>query len=386
MSTVVGDGSGLLRIGINVAAIPVEALGAGQYTVELVRALARRDDIALTLVARRDDATRWQNIAPLSTVMANAPSHRGPRLLWEEIGLTATVRTRPANFDVVHGPHYALPAWPGRPTVVTVHDLTFVDHPEWHERSKVLYFRRALRLAARRADVVVCVSERTARRFSEIYHPDAPIRVVPHGVDRERFTSSEPRPGNDSAVLDRLGVRAPYVLHTGTIQPRKDLVTLVAGFSRLADTHRELSLVLAGGNGWGTADLDAAIAASPWRERIVRLGHVDDADVPSLVRVASVVAYPSLEEGFGLPALEAMACGTALVTTQDSVMSELAGDAALLVPRSDATALADALEIALAGGPDVARRRLEGLERASTYTWKACAAGHVDAYREAAAG
>lgn len=373
-----------LDVGVNVAAIPLEALGAGQYAVELVRALARRADLRLTLVSRRGDAARWRAAAPGAQVLAVAPAGRAARVAWEELGLTATVRRRPRAFGVLHGPHYALPPLTGRPCVVTVHDLTFVDHPEWHEGSKVLYFRRALRLAARRADVVVCVSRRTAERFGELYHPDVPVLVVPHGVDHSRFTPDEPSPGIDSEVLGRVGIRQPYLLHTGTIQPRKDLTTLVAAFGRVAERERELRLVLAGGDGWGTAALDGAIAASPHAARVVRLGHVADGDIPSLVRRAAAVAYPSLEEGFGLPALEALACGTPLVTTEDSAMSEIVGEAALLVPRSAAAALAGALESVLGGGAEVARLRRAGLELASGYTWEACAAGHADAYRLAA--
>jgi glycosyltransferase involved in cell wall biosynthesis len=371
-----------LAVGVNVAAIPLDALGAGQYAVELVRALDRGDELDLTLVTRRGDAGRWAGIAPRATVLAPAPDGRLARVAWEATGLTLTVRAEPRRFAVLHGPHYSLPASPGCPEVVTVHDLTFIDHPEWHERSKVAYFGRALRLSTRRAAVVICVSERTAARYVECFRPDVPVRVVAHGVDHTRFTPVEPTPGADAGVLARLGLAGPYVLHTGTIQPRKDLPTLVAAFDRLA--RPELALVLAGGDGWGSAALDAAIAAAAARARIVRLGHVADGDVPALVRQAAVVAYPSLEEGFGLPALEALASGTALVTTADSVMSDLADGAALLVAPSDPGALADALEEALTGGADAERRRALGLARAATFSWASCAAGHVGAYREAA--
>ncbi len=375
-----------LAVGVDVAAIPLDALGAGQYALELVRALAERDDVRVTLLTRRDDARRWAGIAPRADLVAQAPADRARRLVWEEIGLGPVVRRHREAIEVLHGPHYCLPVAPGVPCVVTVHDLTFVDNPEWHERSKVLYFRRALRLASRRARVVVCVSARSAQRFVELYRPRVPVLVVPHGVDHARFAPGEPGPGADAAALRALGVHPPFVLHTGTIQPRKDLVSLVEAFDRVAGTRRDLSLVLAGGDGWGTETLDAAIASSPVRDRILRLGHVADDVVPALVRSASAVAYPSLEEGFGLPVLEALACGTPVVTTEDSAMSEIAGAAALTVARSAPDQLAGALESLLAGGVAVARRRLAGLELAAGYTWQACAEGHVAAYRQAAGG
>jgi glycosyltransferase involved in cell wall biosynthesis len=366
------------RVSIDVSAVPASPAGAGRYTLDVVAALGRRDDVALTLVSRRDDAARWDEVAPGARMVAAAPGRRPARLAWEQMRLPAVLGG--LEVDLHHGPHYTMPERAKVPKVVTVHDLTFFDHPEWHERAKVPFFRRAIRVAARHADAVVCVSRATADRLAERLAPTAPVHIVPHGVDHARFTPA----GDldvDSARLAALGVRAPYVLFVGTVEPRKDVPALVRAFDRMAGHHREIGLVIAGGPGWGRAAVDRAVAEARHAERILRTGYVPDDAVPALLRSASAVAYPSLEEGFGLPALEALACGAPLVTTTGSAMEEVAEGAALLVPPADVDALAGALDMVVRGDEGLATRRRRGLEIAARHTWAASAAGHVEVYR-----
>ena len=320
-------------------------------------------------------------------MVARAPSHRVERLVYEQVRLGPVVGalTTP-SVAVHHGPHYTMPRRSRVPCVVTVHDLTFFDHPEWHERSKVAWFRSAIRYSAAHAAVIICVSEATAGRLRDLVAPRCPVVVVPHGVDHARFVAEEPEPGADGEILERLGLFRPYVLHLGTLEPRKGVVDLVAAFGRLAGDRPELELVLAGGTGWGDRPILQAIAASRSLGRIRRLGYVGDAEVPALLRRASVVAYPSLEEGFGMPALEALACGAPLVTTTGTPMADVAGDSALLVPSGQPRALAAAIAQAMAeeSTADRARRRARGLAIAARHTWEACAEGHLEAYRIAA--
>lgn len=375
---------GTLSVSIDVSAIPPDPRGAGRYTIDLVEALAGREDLELTLISRSADARRWCALAPRASVLAAAPGPRPLRLVWEQVAMPGVLaRARP---DVHHGPHYTMPERAQLPMVVTVHDLTFFDHPEWHEAVKVPFFRRAIRRAAERADVVVCVSEATARRFRELLHPQARVMVAPHGVDGRRFRPPEApgvSAGDDAERLEAAGICGPYVAFLGTIEPRKGIELLVEAFDRLAARWPEHSLVLAGGGGWGAASLERAVSRMSHGGRLVRPGYLDDDTVPALLRRADVVVYPARVEGFGLPVIEALACGTPVVTTRGSVMDELAGGAALTFPAGRADALAEVIEAVLQGQAEGYLRRLSGLEIASGYTWAASAAAHVAAYRAA---
>ncbi|MHB8330201.1 MAG: glycosyltransferase family 4 protein, partial [Acidimicrobiales bacterium] len=307
---------------LDVSAVPDQPVGAGRYTIDLAAALAQRDDIALMLWSRRRDRRRWPTPA---TVRAVAPVSRPARLAWEQLRLPGLLARSGAA--VHHGPHYTMPQRARLPMVVTIHDMTFLDHPEWHERTKVPVFSRAIRVAAQRADALICVSRYTAELLEQRTTPRGRLFVIPHGVDHDRFRPEEPDQGADEQVLHRLGVRLPFVLFLGTLEPRKSVPDLVRAFERVATVRPDVSLVLAGRPGWRAHEIERTLADTPATGRIVRTGYVPDAEVPALLRRAAAVAYPAREEGFGLPALEALACGAPLVTTRGTAMAELAGDA-----------------------------------------------------------
>jgi glycosyltransferase involved in cell wall biosynthesis len=369
-------GAPVNRVAVDATAVPARLTGAGVYVARVLAELAARDDLELEAFCAPSSAGALAapglRLRPVRLAGAGRPA----RIAWTQ--LLAGRAARRAGAGLLHGVHYELPLRSRLPQVVTVHDLTLLTHPEWHEASKVRYFGWAMRRAVATATRVLCVSATTAADLTErLGVPGDRVDVTPLGTDL--------RPATDAQVAEvrrRLGLDGPYLLGLGTVEPRKDLPTLVRAFAALAAElpHR---LVLTGLAGWGAGELEAAVAASGVADRILVTGYVADADKAALLTGADVFAYPSRYEGFGLPVLEAMACGTPVVTTTGGSLPEVAGDAATLIDPGDEDALAAAIA-KLATDPaarqDAATR---GLARAATFTWKRCADLTATAYARA---
>jgi glycosyltransferase involved in cell wall biosynthesis len=358
-----------LRVAFDATAIPAQRVGAGVYVAELLCALDRLDADMHVFVNARDSAEFATSI-PNATLHAVRLPNRAARIAWAHYVLPLALRRlRP---DVVHGPHYTLPRV-STAGVVTFHDPTFFTMPELHERSKVVYFTRAARKGIDRAARVIAVSEYARRGAVEHGGADpARVDVVFNGVDPARYSP----PATDETV-------DPYILFVGALEPRKDVPNLIAAFAALARNGFAHRLVLAGPPAWGADRVDAAIHRLG--VAVDRLSYVPEDRKIDLYRHASLFVYPTIAEGFGLPVLEAMACGAPVVTTTGSAPEEIAGDAALLVPPRDAYALREAMARVL-GDPELAASlRRQGPERARQFTWERTAAGTLDAYRKAIA-
>lgn len=373
---------------LDVSAVPAKPAGAGRYTIEVARSLAARDDLDLTLLARRSDIDRWRALVD-ADVQGLVPDGRLGRLAFERWRMGRAVDRR--GVAVHHSPHYTMPGSMRTPAVVTIHDVTFFERPEVHEAAKVRFFTAAIARAASSAGALVCVSQRTADRLGRHVDVSVPVVVAPHGIDHDRFTTTGPGDDADARQLVDLDLGlnpdAKRIVSLGTLEPRKGLGTLIAAFDQMAAEDPDLELVIVGQRGWGTDEIDRLVAASSAGSRIRLLGYVADDAVPVLLRTASVVAYPSVDEGFGLPALEALACGAALVTTSGSVMEEICGTAPWYCDPGDVASLRQALAAAMAADREErGRRRGDGVATAARFTWSASADRHLEAYRLAADG
>ncbi|MGK2956847.1 MAG: glycosyltransferase family 4 protein [Acidimicrobiales bacterium] len=390
-----------MRVAIDVSAIPDDPAGAGVYVFELIKALGKLSPatdpetnldthLDLHLVARNDDGERWHSVAPTATIHSVVPISRPSRLAWEQ--MLAPRLAKQIEADVWHGPHYTIPLMMplSKPShqrknpasVVTIHDLTFFDHPEWHERSKVAYFRPMIRAAAKRSQVLIGVSDWTTKRLIEIVGPKAAVVTITHGVDHARFSPSDRHQrSKDLSLLSALGISAPFIAFAGTIEPRKNITSLIRSFDAIAEDQLNLQLVIAGQPGWGSDEVKKALSNSRHRDRIILTGYVETEVIPALFRQATVVAYPSLEEGFGLPALEALACGAPLVTTTGSAMEDVVGEAAILVPPNDDASLTQALSHLIEHSKRRETLAKAGPPQAASFTWQRCADLHLDAYR-----
>jgi glycosyltransferase involved in cell wall biosynthesis len=298
-----------------------------------------------------------------------------PRLaLYESwhYGRRPKVQRATGAVDVIHATYAAIPPH-SAPLVVTVHDLAFLHDRSHFTRHGIRFFERSLELTRRDADLVVVPSRATADDCLAHGIDGDRLRVVPWGIDVV--------PADDTAVAAaraEFGLDRPYVLWTGTIEPRKNLPALLKAFARV---RVDVDLVLVGPRGWNE-DLDALLA--PVRSRVHVVGFVPPDALAPLYAGASVFCYPSLREGFGLPVLEAMAQGTPVVTAAGTSTVEVVGDAGVVVEPTDVAAIAEAIESLLDDPERAAALGRAGADRARTFTWERTAGQLVAAYREVA--
>lgn len=303
-----------------------------------------------------------------------APSRR---ILWEQLAQPPQLY----GLDLYHALAFVAPLFLLAPTVVTVYDLSFIHYPARLPASRRLYLRLLTGLTCRRARRVLAISESTARDVAETLHiPREKIDLAPPGCDAATF---HPLPNSDvEAFRTARNLPSRFWLFVGTLEPRKNLVTLLQAYAALPTSSR-LPLVIGGGKGWDYDDIFTAVEQHQLKQWVTFTGYIPPQDLPFWYNCAEVFLYPSVFEGFGLPILEAMACGTPVVVSDASSFPEIVGEAGLRVPPHDValwtTALIRTSEDA--GWRETARE--QGLIEAARYTWQKTARETVASYRRA---
>jgi glycosyltransferase involved in cell wall biosynthesis len=275
------------------------------------------------------------------------------------------------NGQLFHATEHLLLPLRGVPTVLTVHDLIFRHLPEHHKPLNRWYLNLTLPLYCRRADHVIAISECTRRDLIAAYDlPPQKITVVHEAADA-RFQPQSPE--MVGLVRARYGLPPRYILFVGTIEPRKNLTRLLTAFESLGAQGLTDGLVIVGKRGWLYGDFFARLERSPARDAVLFPGYVPDEDLPAIYAGAQALVFPSLYEGFGLPVLEAMACGTVVVASNASSIPEVGGDAVLYFEPTDGEAMAASVRRALSEPDLAADLRGRGLARANRYSWERAA-------------
>jgi glycosyltransferase involved in cell wall biosynthesis len=356
-----------LKVFYNASALPDRPAGAGVYTIQLARALAGSSEVELLTAV---NPVHDLGVPP-------AISLRNPRPSWEIFQLSAALRS--AAPDVYHGPHFFVPRT-SVPSVATVHDLTFYRLPRRYDFAHRHYYRYLARTARRACRVIVPSPAVASDAVRYLGLEPAAIRVVPEA----------PRAGFEPAsaleveqLCARLGLESPYLLCLGTAEPGKRAIDAIRAMPAIRQRVPEAMLALAGNPGRLTAALHAEVARLGLADAVHFLGYVPDAELPALLTGATALVFPSLFEGFGLPPLEALACGTPVVASDAPAMSQFLGPGVRFVPTRDPAAIARQVAALLTDPALRADLSAAGLEFAARFSWQHTAELTVEVYREA---
>lgn len=364
-----------------------QSAGLARYTESLASALWQhcRETIDLNLFYNQHSGHR------LPSSLASIPARAFPlgQYPWR-LGVLACqllraplVERRLDAGHIYHATEHLLP-WTARPSVMTVHDLIFERYPQHHTLANRSFLRVAMPLFVRRAGAIIAVSKHTKQDLLELYGtPAQKVFVVEEGIE-EHF-----RPATEEEirqVKERHGIRRPYLLMVGTLEPRKNHQLAFEALARLKAGGFPHCLVVAGGGGWLFDEVQKKVEQLQLAEDVLFAGRVPEEDLPALYSGASCFLMPSLYEGFGIPVLEAMACGAPVVCSKASSLPEVAGPAAIYIEQMTGEGLAQAVRRVLFDPQSTKQMRTQGLHRAARFCWREAATKTADVYAAVAGG
>jgi glycosyltransferase involved in cell wall biosynthesis len=374
----------MARVCLDLSPAVHQHAGLGRYAQELLLALAVTDGQNEYVVFYNNSATARVDPTLERFPKITTPLSYKPWRLSAMLAHFARIPQDPLfpGVDLFHATDHLLPYFRRIKSVFTLHDLIFLFHPETHKPLNRWFLTLMMPRFLRAADAVIAVSECTKRDAVRFYGiPEEKITVIYEGVN-PRFRLASPEA--IAAVRARYGLPEHFILYVGTIEPRKNLTALLEAFHHLLATH-DLRLVFVGKKGWLYEGFFRRLRELGLEDRVIFTGYVPDEDLPAIYSAADLFVFPSLYEGFGLPVLEAMACGTPVVCSNTSSLPEVAGDAALLVDPADVRALAGAMERVLTDETLRADLQARGLEQARRFSWARAAQETMQVYENVAA-
>jgi glycosyltransferase involved in cell wall biosynthesis len=353
------------------------------YSIEyLLMALSRlkRPELALEILVPSDYTGALSDGDNIKITPVGLKAARVGRILYEHLQIPRYFTKQ--NFDLYHAPAYILPQYSSVPAVVTIHDLIAVDFPELCQNETAVYFNLCLPRTIRAANKILTVSEKVKHDILNRYPrtPAEKIEVVHHGIHPRFYQVTEPERIKHTRLRYDLPER--FILYVGNIEPKKNLETLILGFNAFRQLHKEdYGLVIAGRQAWKFDEVNRLISCSAFREEIRLLGYVHENDLPVLYSQASVFVFPSIYEGFGLPVLEAMACGCPVIIAEAGSLPEISGGFAEMIAPKDVMQLRDTLARVLCGHYPVSRSRA-AIEWSNHFTWEKAALKTLKIYQQ----
>lgn len=372
----------MTKILLDATALPKKPVGAGVYITRLVRELLLgQSEFEFRVLAHEDDFSLFQLDDKYRDNFIFVKDHgREYRILSEQFSYPSIIRREKPN--LYHGLHYSFPFIHECPVVTTVHDMTYFIYPEKHLWLKKVYFKFFVRYACRKADRILSVSESTKDDLLKYVNCDPDlISVTQLGVDRE-FA-----PVADQAVLGYVKLKYDlpddFLLFVGLIEPRKNIGLLIEAFAHVIQkTNTKTHLVIAGRWGWESKSILDMVKQLNLEDKVHFPGYIAQEDLPALYSLAEIFVYPSLYEGFGLPVLEAMACGTPVITTNTSSMPEFVCDCGILVQPGKLDELTFAIQGVLNNPDKRNKMKISSIKQASFFSWTKTANFTIDAYRK----